>query len=171
MKIIDTIILIVTIWSACRGLKKGLFDEVFAILAILAGGWGAVYGSEWLMNLLGLSQTISGVIAMVVSFVICAGVVMLIGKLCKTAFNIVLSKGIEKILGLVLGGLKVIFLAGLLFLLINSVDKNNKIFTPERQSQSLCYKPCTKTAQFLIPRLKNFQLSMMQTMENLETDK
>jgi len=86
-----------------------------------------------------------------ITFIVVVIIVFLIGKLCKSVVNIILPEFIDKLLGLLFGGIKVLLFVGILFYLFANIDTNEKILTPERKQASLFYKPSTTVAQFLLP--------------------
>ena len=151
MKILDIIILIAIIWFAFKGLKSGFIGGVFSILALIIGGWATIRFSDYTCSLFGWKGEIKMLLATGITFIVVVIIVFLIGKLCKSVVNIILPEFIDKLLGLLFGGIKVLLFVGILFYLFANIDTNEKILTPERKQASLFYKPSTTVAQFLLP--------------------
>ena len=154
MKILDIIILIAVLWFAFKGLKSGFIEGVFSILALIVGGWAAVRFSDYTCSLFGWEGEVKGLLAAGITFIAVVVIVFILGKLCKSVVNIVLPEFIDKLLGLVLGGGKVLLLVGILFYFVANIDANEKILTSERKQASFFYKPSTKVAQFLLPQFE-----------------
>jgi len=110
LPITDLILILLLLWGAWNGYKKGLVIAIASIIAIVAGAYGAFYFSD------ALGSWISGVVAWnaksiaVASFALTfLGVVFgvhLIAKAIEKTLNIVALGGINKLAGAVLGVLK-----------------------------------------------------------------
>lgn len=170
MKIFDVVVLILIIWFAYKGFRRGFFDELFSLLAFIGGAWSTVYLKDIVLeNFINENQPFANVLAMVIAFVVVAIVIIFIGKILKSLFNILLPDILEKILGLVFGAMKIVFLFGFILHIINCIDTQQYIFTEKRQSNSLMYKPCKKCADTFIPPLKNALLNKADN-ENIQCE-
>lgn len=154
LKIIDFLIIIAMVWLGYKGLKRGLIYEIFSIIALLVGGWGAIYLSDITTNLIGAETETMRLVSLAITFLVCVVTVFLIGKLIKTSVSFVISDFIDKILGFVFGMLKVLFLAGIVFYYIASIDVNEKVLTANAKEEMLLFKPSYATAKFLLPKIK-----------------
>jgi len=152
MKILDIIILIAIIWFAFKGFKSGFIGSLFAILALIAGGWASVHFPDFACSFFSWTGELKGLLAAGVTFIVVVVVVFFIGKLCKSMINLVLPEFIDKLLGLVFGGGKVLLLVGILFYLVDNVDVNEKILTSDRKQASFFYTPSTKIVQLFLPQ-------------------
>ena len=157
MKIIDILILIALIWFAFKGLKKGFIDGVFSILALVIGGWVTVRFSDYTCSLFGWESETKHLLAAGITFITVFLLVMLVGKVCKSIINLVVPEFIDKLLGLVFGGGKVLLFVGIIFFLIKNIDKNEKILTPEKKEASFFYKPSITLAEFLLPQFEKIK--------------
>ena len=157
MKILDIIVLIAVIWFAFKGLKSGFVGGIFSILALIIGGWTTVRFSDFTCSFFGWEDEVKGLLATGITFIATVIIVFFIGKLCKSIIRIVLPEFVDKLLGLILGGGKVLLLVGILFYLVSNIDVNEKILTPERKESSLFYTPSLKVAQFLLPQFEKIK--------------
>ena len=155
MKILDIIILIALIWFAFKGLKSGFISGIFSILALVIGGWATVRFSDYTCQFLGWNGELKELLATGITFIAAVVLVFFIGKLCKSAINFVLPEFIDKLLGLLFGGGKVLLLVGILFYFVTNIDTNEKIITPERKQASFFYTPSVSIAQFLLPKFED----------------
>ena len=157
MKILDIIILIAIIWFALKGLKTGFIGGVFYILALILGGWATVRFSDFTCSFFGWSGEGKALLATGITFFAVTVLVLFIGKICKSAVNLVVPEFIDKLLGLVLGGGKVLLFVGILFYLITNLDANEKIFTAERKQSSFFYAPSLAVANFCLPQFEKIK--------------
>jgi len=157
MKILDIIILVAIIWFAFKGLKSGFIGGIFSILALIIGGWATVRFSDFTCSFFGLDGEIKVLLSSGITFIAAVLLVFLVGKLCKSVVNIVLPEFIDKLLGLVFGGGKVLLCVGILFYFVTNTDTNEKILTPERKQASYFYKPSVKVAKFFLPKFKKIK--------------
>ncbi|MBO4739701.1 MAG: CvpA family protein [Bacteroidales bacterium] len=163
MKIVDTIVLLTAIWFAIRGFSKGFFTEIFSVLALLAGGWSAIFGQNLIAPHLPLPTETSSIVVQIVIFVLVVVAVFVLGKLCKTLFNFVLPDGVDKILGLLFGGFKILVLAGIIFHFVAEIDVNEKLLTAQRKESSITYVKCKAIADFLLPQLDKIDTSALKS--------
>jgi membrane protein required for colicin V production len=157
MKILDIIILVAIIWFAFKGLKAGFVDGIFSILALIIGGWATVRFTDYTCQFFGWDSETKRLLATGITFIAAVVLVFFVGKLCKSIVRIVLPEFVDKLLGLVLGGGKVLLCAGILFYLTANIDVNEKILTPERKQASFFYTPSLKVAQFLLPQFEKIK--------------
>jgi len=157
MNILDIIILLAVIWFAFKGLKAGFVGGIFSILALIIGGWATVHLTDFTSSFFGLDGEIKGLLASGITFLVVVVLVFLVGKVCKSIVRIVLPEFVDKLLGLVLGGGKVLLFVGILFYLTTNIDANEKILTPERKQASFFYTPSLKFAEFLLPQFEKIK--------------
>jgi membrane protein required for colicin V production len=152
MKIVDVIILIAIIWFAFKGFRKGLIDGIFSILGLVIGGWATVYFTDYTCSIFHWNSESKWLLAAGITFIVVVLVVFIIGKIVKSIFNFVLPEFIDKVLGLLFGGFKMLLLFGILFYFVSHVDVNEKILTSEHKQNSFFYKPSVTIAELLLPQ-------------------
>lgn len=154
LKLIDFIILITIVWFGFKGIKKGLIYEVFSILAFLIGAWGALAFSKITEKFLHVQSEIMQILAWGITFFVIVALVFIIGKIVKSGISLIIPEIIDKIAGLLFGGLKVLFVFGIIFYYISSIDVNEKVITPEVKEKVIMFKPAYAVASFLLPKIK-----------------
>ena len=154
---LDILILITIIWFAVKGLKKGLIDGIFSILALVIGGWITVRYSDYTCAFLGWNGETKWLLAAGITFLAVFIFVLLIGKICKSIVNFILPDFVDKLLGLVFGGGKVLLFVGILFYIVTNIDVNEKILTPEHKQASFFYKHSFTLAKFLLPQFEKIK--------------
>ena len=157
MKVIDVLILIAIIWFAIKGYKKGFFEEIFFILALIIGGWTTAHFTDYTYSLLNWNSPNQWLFAAGITFIVVVIAVLLIGKLCKSAFNFMLPDFFDKLVGLVFGGGKVFLLVGILFYFISNFDAREKVLTPDRKTSSFFYVPSLKVAEIFLPQFEKLK--------------
>lgn len=156
MRILDFLIIIAMAWFGLKGFRKGLIDEIFSIIEIIIGAWFCIPVSELLQKIIVPTSEIRYLITLAISFIICVLVIYLISKIIKVSTSFVIPEIFDKLLGAVFGAFKILFLAGIIFYGIASVDNKEKILTPEAKSESKLYGTAHKSAELLLPKIKNF---------------
>jgi len=157
MKAVDTLILVSLLWFAFRGFRKGFIDGIFSLLSVILGGWTMSVFSDTTYTWLGLEGENARIIASGVTFIAVVILVFMLGKVVKSLICIVLPEILDKLAGLLLGGLKVLLFFGTIFYLIKSVDVAEKILTKEDKETSFFYKPSITLADFLIPQIEKLK--------------
>jgi len=154
LKFIDFIILITIVWFGFKGIKKGLIYEVFSILAFLIGAWGALAFSKITEKFLHAQTEIMQMLALGITFFVIVALVFIIGKIVKSGISLIIPEIIDKVAGMLFGGLKVLFVFGIIFYYICSIDVNEKIITPNAKEKMIMFKPAYYVASFLLPKIK-----------------
>ena len=157
MKILDTVILIAILWFAFRGFRKGFVDGVFSLLAVIAGGWAMVHFSDTTYTWLRWEGENAHLAASGITFMGVIILVFMLGKIVKGVVTIILPEILDKLAGILLGGLKVLLFFGAIFHLIYSVDVTEKILTKEQKKASFFYQPSLSLADFLIPQIEKMK--------------
>jgi membrane protein required for colicin V production len=157
MKVVDTLILIASLWFAFQGFRKGFVDGVFSLLAIVAGGWTMVAFSDTTYAWLAWKGENARIAASGITFIAVVIIVFMLGKIVKGLIRIVLPDLLDKLAGIVLGVSKVLLFFGFVFHLIASVDVSEKILTQQAKNASFFYKPSVALANFLIPHIKKLK--------------
>ncbi|MDR0604117.1 MAG: CvpA family protein [Bacteroidales bacterium] len=159
MRIVDVIILIAIIWFAIKGFRKGLLDGIFSFLALIVGGWATVYFTDYTCSVFHWSGETKWLLAAGITFIIGFVIVLIIGKICKSIFNFVLPEFIDKMFGLIFGGLKVLLFIGIIFYLISNIDVDGKILTAEHKKSSFFYSPSVTVAKIVLPQFAKLKES------------
>lgn len=162
MKIFDILIVLCMAWFGFQDFRKGLVNSLFSIIALLIGSWCALPFSPLIQKILPPSTETRYLISLVISFLTCIVAVFLIGRLFKISLNFVLPEIFDRLLGAAFGAFKVMFCAGILCYCITAVDKKGELLSKEKQSESVMFAPCEKTAEVLLPKIIDFK-SRMET--------
>ncbi|NLJ81582.1 MAG: CvpA family protein [Bacteroidales bacterium] len=153
-KVFDILIILTMAWFGFKGIKKGIIYEIFSIIALLAGGWGAIYLNKYTLSLLGIESEVGHLVSLVVTFLACVVIVFIVGKFLKISLSFIFPEAIDKLLGLVFGVFKVLFFAGIILYYTASIDKNEVFLGSDTKENMLLFKPSYKTAELLLPKIQ-----------------
>ncbi|HXC04616.1 MAG TPA: CvpA family protein [Bacteroidia bacterium] len=162
MNYIDIIICVPVAWGLYKGFRKGLIVEVATLFSLLGAVWVAVNCSDFISRMirekLHWNNTYVPVIAFVVLFIgVLAGVYAL-AKLIERSVDAAALGPVNKILGALFGAFKFALILSVLFFLIDAVEKSIPVFTSEKKTSSLLYKPVAAIAPLVIPGLKGSRM-------------
>ena len=128
MKALDILLLVLLIWGAYSGFKKGFIAEVFSLGAFLLATIGSVKLLDQLTSLFkqryGSLGNFTPYIVFVVIFITIVILVTLIGKLFRNLVNMTILGGLDKIMGAILGVFKWAFFVSTFIWLANLLHLN-----------------------------------------------
>lgn len=144
MNFLDYSLLIIVGVFAILGYRKGLIISLVSIAALILGIYAAVNFSNYLdstlMEHLHPSRKWLPFISFGLTFLLVLIGVLLIGKVLEKLTDIVGLKFVNRLFGAVLGAVKGIILASVLFFIIITVDHKGKWLTVKDKQGSFFYK-------------------------------
>jgi membrane protein required for colicin V production len=157
MNTLDIIIIILLLWGAIKGFISGLIVQALMLAALVLGVWGGIefsgFAAVYLAKWLSISIKVSQVLSFVLIFVIVLVIIYLMAKLLTDK----LGKGsfgkLNRIGGVIFGMFRMAFMASVLVVIIQRVDVNRKLLTPETTHASKLYTPVSKIAPAIFPHL------------------
>ncbi|OJW68903.1 MAG: hypothetical protein BGO68_03920 [Candidatus Amoebophilus sp. 36-38] len=128
MKALDILLLVILIWGAYSGFKKGFIAEVFSLGAFLLATIGSVKLLNQLTSLFkkwyGSLGDFTPYIVFVLIFITIVILVTLIGKLFRNLVNMTILGGLDKLMGAILGIFKWAFFVSTFLWLANLLHVN-----------------------------------------------
>ncbi|NJB71277.1 membrane protein required for colicin V production [Saonia flava] len=160
MNIMDIILGVVLIWGLYKGFKNGLLIEVAAILALIAGIYGAIHFSyiagDYLSRNMQWNERYINTTAFIITFIIIVIAVHFAGKLLTKVANIVLLGAINKIAGALFGALKVAVILGAVLIFFDRLNNTLSIVSEDTKKESILYEPVKEIGAFVFSKvLKN----------------
>jgi len=153
MGFIDVLIGILLAYGLFRGLKNGLFVELAAIVALIAGLYGAIHFSyivgDYLAENMDWNEKYINLISVIVTFVLIVFLVHLAGKLLTKIANVALLGFVNKIAGAIFGGLKVAVILGGLLIFFDRANTSLNLISEERLQESIFYTPLRELGGFV----------------------
>lgn len=157
MNVIDIILAILLLFGLVRGFMKGFFVELASLVALIAGIFGAIHFSYFASNYISKnvewSENTVNLVAFAVTFIIIIIAISLAGKLLTKLANIVALGILNKILGGAFGLLKMAFLASVLILFFEAINKNEVLIDNSTIEGSTLYDPVQSIAPMILPSI------------------
>ena len=170
MNYLDIIIILCLILGGWKGFKKGLVIELFTLFALFLGLYAGIHFSDYAANLLMSEGTAESsyvpVVAFIVTFLAVGAMVYFGGKAVEKVIKVVQLSAINKVLGIVLGVLKMCFFVGTAILIIESMDDRSDFVEEETKENSLLYNPIKTVVTFTIPAFKESSLLIKESLDN-----
>ena len=155
MNYLDIILAIPLIWGLYKGVSKGIVKELAALIALIAGIYGAVHFADNIHPYLKEQFAIESSFLPIVSFAITFIAVKLIGFFIDKIVKAVALGIISRLLGGIFGVLKTAFILSALLLIINTFDYYLKLIPIEQKKQSVLYKPISNMIPSIMPNVKD----------------
>lgn len=172
MNLLDVMLLIPIAYGAWVGFNKGLIISVATMLALILGVWGGIvfsdYVSEGLLQQFDSESKYLPVAAFAITFIAIAVGVYFIGKLIEKSVNMVAMKPINKISGLVFGGVKWLFALSVALVIIEGFDQESTFISSDSKSNSSLYSPVKQVSITSLPALKDSKVVIEQIDQGLE---
>jgi membrane protein required for colicin V production len=172
MNYIDLIIIILLVFAAIGGARKGFIYEFASLLALILGVWGAIKFSNatevFLVNRLNLNFAYIDIVAFVITLAIIVILIHIIAKAIEKAVKTIHLSTLNRIAGLVFSVFKTAFLLGILFILVERLDEALPIIPEEPIQESKFYTPMRNVAVYSFPFLKNLYEDIKGTKDKDE---
>ncbi len=161
MNYIDLILILILLFAAINGFRKGLISEVASLAALVLGVWGAIKFSylttEFLTESLGLETNYINLISFILTFIVIVILVHLVGSSLSKLVEVVMLGWLNRITGLVFGFLKTAFILSILLLIFNKIDNDIHILSQRDKAESQLYEPIRNFAPSVFPFISNWE--------------
>ncbi|PID95010.1 MAG: colicin V production protein [Bacteroidetes bacterium] len=143
MNWLDIVILIPLLLFAFRGLKNGIIMEIFTLIALILGIWGALEFSfiteAYLIEQFQWNNKYLGIIALIITFTLVAVGVYLVGKIIQKLSHAVALGALDKLLGFLFGVMKGLLILALIAHIYHRFDPESHLIDEEVKEASFCY--------------------------------
>lgn len=169
MNVIDIIIGIILVFGLVRGLMKGFIVELAGLIAVIAGIYGALHFSYFMIDFLEKnvaweSETIN-ILAFVLTFILIVVLVMIVGKLLTKFANLIALGILNRLLGGIFGLLKMGFLLSVVLLFFEGFNDDDRFVGQKKLDQSVLYQPIRQIAPMVLPSILK-EVEKHKTPEN-----
>lgn len=141
MNYIDIIILVVLGIFGIGGLRKGIITEAATLLGLGVGLYGAFHFSDFtaekLVQWVEINPKYLNVIAFIVTFLVLAILVNLLGRLVTKMVKAINLGFIDKLGGFIIGMAKGVLICSLLVMLLNALEIKNIIKDKDKEGSML----------------------------------
>ncbi len=160
MNYIDIILGILLLWGLIKGFSKGLFSSLASLVALIVGIYIAVHFSHivggYLQQYVNWQEGAMKLIAFAITFIVVVILVSLAGKILTKIADYAALGILNKLLGGAFGVLKMAFIASVIIIFIDALNRNITIIKEETLNSSVLYTPVRKLAPMILPDiLKN----------------
>lgn len=155
MNYIDIILVIMLLFAAINGFRRGLISEVASLAALILGVWGAIEFSyittQFLTENMGIETEYLNLISFFVTFVVIVILVHLVGSSLSKLVEVAMLGWANRLTGMAFGFLKTAFILSILLLIFNKIDEDVHILSQKTKSDSQLYEPIRKFAPSVFP--------------------
>lgn len=159
MSYIDIAIIIPLLWGFYRGFVKGLIIQVASLIALILGILIGVKFSDVASALLEQNFTLSkqylGIISFAITFIVVVIGVHFIAKILEKMINMVAMGIFNKLLGSLMGAVKIGLIISVLLVIFNTIDAKLDILPESEKQQSVLYEPMLRIVPAIIPGIKS----------------
>lgn len=164
MNFLDFIILAVLAYAAWKGFKKGFVLELFTFLALFLGLYAGIHFSDLISDFLtekmGWDSEYVPAISFTIVFLAVGAMIYFGGKALEKVIKVVQLNLLNKLLGIFFSVLKMVFIIGALFLLLESYNQKGKLLSQETREGSFFFNGMKKIVLVCIPAFETSTLYM-----------
>lgn len=161
MNYIDLILILLLLFAAINGFRRGLISEIASLAALVLGVWGAIefsyITSEFLTESMGWEINHLNLISFVITFIVIVILVHLVASSLSKLVEAAMLGWANRITGLVFGVVKTAFILSILLLIFNKIDEDVHILSQETKMNSQLYEPIRKFAPSVFPFISNWE--------------
>lgn len=171
MSLLDLFLFIPLAYGAYKGFKSGLIVEIATFASLFLGYYIAIkfsdYTSIWLTDEYGMEpSSLLPIIAFVLTFIVIAGGVYMLGKAIKMVTSKTLLSPIDKFGGMGVGLIKYLYLVGMVLVFFETMNERKQLASDETLQKSILYQPILKTTIYTVPALQESSLFLKNQLFN-----
>lgn len=155
MKILDIILVLLLVYGAYKGYKRGFIMSLFLLLAVFVGLYAAFHFTDVLVQY-GKDQfhwksTYAAPITFLSLFLMVGAGIYFAGKLLERVIKLVKLSILNSLAGALLGLLQWFFFVGSLLLMLISFDQKEQVLSKEMKQESVMLPLLTSVLHGSIP--------------------
>ena len=174
MNSLDYILFIPLLYGLYRGFTKGLIVELASLLALTLGIYGALHFSSFTFEFLSDYVEIKTVYLQLAShgltFLIIVMLISITGKILTMLIKLVALGFINRMMGAIFGGIKVLLVLSMFILFFDRLNKQFEMVKDEVLNASIMYNPIRIQAQQFYPNVIEEFERQKESIENLNED-
>ncbi|RFC55772.1 CvpA family protein [Brumimicrobium aurantiacum] len=174
MNFVDIVITVPLLYAAWVGFRKGLIIEIFTLLALLVGIYAGINFSDYTSELIKDKINIEGrylpVVAFTLTFLAVGAMVYFAGRVIERLLKAVKLGPVNKVLGLVLGIIKMLYTLSILIILIETYDERGNFIPKDVKEESLLYAPVKVVASATIPAIEESTIWLKNSVNEKFSD-
>lgn len=170
MNFVDIILLVPIAWGAWKGFKKGLIIELFTLLALLVGIYAAInfsdFTAEKINGSIEMEDKYLPVVSFTLTFLVVGALIFFAGKMVEKMVQVVNLSTVNKLLGLFLGAVKMIYTLSVLIILVETYDERGDFIPTDVKEESIMYSPVKHIAIYTIPAVDESRIWLKNNMKS-----
>lgn len=160
MNLVDIILGVFLLFGLIRGLMKGFFSELASLLALVVGIYTAIHFSyilkDFLLPFLSWEEKYVQLLAFALTFILVVLLISLLGRLLTKFSSLVALGLVNRLLGGIVGLLKMAFLLSVLILFFGNINKEGMIIDQVKIETSVLYSPVKSFVPAILPTMLDF---------------
>lgn len=169
MNIIDVLLLVPLLYAAWKGFRKGLIVELFTLLALLVGIYAGIHFSdltaEKINGSIEMEDKYLPVVSFTLTFLVVGALIYFAGRMLEKMVELVNLSPINKMLGVLLALVKMIYTLSILIILVETYDERGSFIPKESKIESKLYEPMKQVALVTIPAVEESRIWLKNNME------
>lgn len=157
MEVLDIVLAILLMIGLYKGVKNGFFIELAAIIALIAGIYGAIHFSyiagDYLVKSMDWNIRYINLAAFVITFIAIVIVVHLAGKLLTKFADFAMLGILNKIAGGIFGVVKVAVILGAVLVFFHRANTSLQLVNEETLDSSVLYTPIKEIGAFVFSKV------------------
>lgn len=172
MNYIDVFLLILLVFAAINGFRKGLIEELAGLTALILGIWAALQFSGLVASLIAENFNYQSkylpVIAFAVTFIIVLILVSIIGSIASNLIKAIQLGFLNKLAGFLFGFVKGALVLSVFLVIFNKLDQDVHLISKDAIANSRMFEPIKNFAPTIFPFLDFWgELKKEETGERL----
>ena len=155
MNYIDIVLVLLLVFSAIGGFRKGLIVELASLAALILGIWGAIQfsdiTSDFLVENFKLETNYLNIISFIVTFIVIVILVHIVGNVVQKLVETVMLGFVNKLAGLIFGIIKAALILSIILLVFEEIDEDMNILPEKAKTESRMYEPIRSLAPSILP--------------------
>lgn len=160
MAVIDILIGLALLYGLIRGMWKGLFAELAALLSLALGLYAAIkfsgYMGNWLNGVFGWEDKYIKIAAFILTFAIVVVVVTVMGRVFTKMAGLVMMGWLNRLLGGLFGLIKWALIVSVLLNFFMQMNSSNAFADETTLQKSVFFYPVLKVSRTLYPVLEEW---------------
>lgn len=169
MNVIDVLLLVPLLYAAWKGFRKGLIVELFTLLALLVGIYAGIHFSdltaEKINGSIEMEDKYLPVVSFTLTFLVVGALIYFAGRMLEKMVELVNLSPINKMLGVLLSLVKMIYTLSILIILVETYDERGSFLPTESKEESKLYEPMKQVALITIPAVEESRIWLKNNME------
>lgn len=159
MNFLDIILIIPLLWAGYRGFRRGFIIEVFGLLALVAGIYGAIHFSDFAAGViqenLDMKSDYVPIAAFALTFIGIVIIVHLLGRALTKVIDMAALGMLNRVGGVFFSVAKMLVIMSFVVLIFHSVDEKMQLLSDESKQESTLYPFHMNVALTLMPAIEN----------------